>query len=134
MVKDNLDVTPKGESTPKLRLYRDSLDAIDLSQPHQAPSHATIEGGNPSVAGATQIGPVDVVFRGDWVGDDAATLADRLETILDDQSVEKVDVAGQNNTTRYDGTYRLAEQPGRAEAAPQTDAVFSYELRLIEVP
>ncbi|AFH22020.1 hypothetical protein OSG_eHP14_00200 [environmental Halophage eHP-14] len=128
---DDLDVTPAGSSTPKIRLYRDSLDAVDLAQPHTAQRHESIPGNSPDSTTAG-IGPVDVVFRGDWVGTGASTLADRLETILDDQSVEKVDVAGATDSTRYDGTYRLAEQPGDTQPAPQTDAVFSYELRLIK--
>jgi len=128
---DNLDVTPANATTPKIRLYRDSLDAVDLAQQHRTNPHETLPGSSP---GSTTegIGPADVVFRGDWVGSDASILADRLETILGDQDVERVDVAGENTTTRYDGTYRLAEQPGDTQPAPQTDAVFSYELRLIK--
>lgn len=132
MVADNLDITPDGDSTPKIRLYRDSLDAVDLTQPHVAQRHETLPGSD-SDSDTTGIGPVDVVFRGDWVGSDASTLADRLESILDDDSVEKVSVSGENNTTRYDGTYRIAEQPGNVQPAPQTDNLFTYELFLIEV-
>lgn len=130
-MNDDLDVTPAGASTPKIRLYRDSLDAVDLTQPHDAERHETIAGADPA-SDTKGIGPVDLVLRGEWVGTDASTLADRLESILDDQSVERVDVAGASKSTRYDGTYRLAEQPGDAQPAPQTDLLFSYELRLIK--
>lgn len=133
MVADNLDITPANAASPQIRLYRDSLDAIDLRQRHSATRHETLTGSNPG-SDTDGIGPVDVIFRGDWVGSDASTLADRLESILDDQSVEKVDVAGQNNSTRYDGTYRLAESPGDTQPVPQTDAIFQYELRLIQIP
>lgn len=131
MVADNLDITPDGDSTPKIRLYRDSLDAVDLSQPHATQRHEPLPGAGPS-SNTTGIGPVDVIFRGDWVGSDASTLADRLESILSDNAVEKVSVAGQNNTTRYDGTYRLADSLGDTQPAPQTENLFSYELFLIE--
>jgi len=128
---DNLDVTPANASTPKVRLYRDSMDAVDLAQQHNANPHETLPGFLPSST-TEGIAPVDVVFRGDWLGSEASILADRLETILNDPDIVKVDVAGENSSTRYDGTYRLAERPGDTQPAPQTDAVFNYELRLLK--
>jgi len=129
-MNDDLDVTPADTSTPKIRLYRDSLDVIKRDQPHIANRKEVVSG---SPASDTEgIGPADIIFKGDWLGTDASTLADRLETILDDASIERVTVSGASNTTRYDGTYRLAERAGDTEEAPQTDTVFSYELRLIE--
>jgi hypothetical protein len=130
-MSDDLDITPAGQATPQVRLYKDSLDAIDLSQPHNAQPQSTIEGAAPTASNAG-IGPVDLILRGDWVGADASVLADRLESILNDQSVERVDVAGANIATRYDGTYYLAESPGNVLPAPQTDLLFSYEIRLVE--
>jgi len=129
---DDLDITPAGDSTPRIRLYRDSLDATTREQPHQVQRHET-QPGNPKESDTSGIGPADIVFRGDWLGTDASTLADRLESILDDDDVERVDVSGANNSTRYDGTYRLADRNVQdVQQAAQTDAVFSYELRLIE--
>jgi len=128
---DDLDITPVGESTPKVRVYRDSVDVIPREQPHEVQRQAT-QVSNPSASDTSGINPADIVIQGDWVGSDASTLADRLESILDDDDVDRVDVSGANNTTRYDGEYRLAERVSNTEEAPQTDLVFSYEIGLIE--
>jgi len=128
----NLDITPDGDSTPKVRLYEDSMDVTTRGQQHQVQKHAVLEGSNLPEPGDEGLQPGEIQFSGRWFGTDASTLADRLETILDDTSVTKVNVAAASGSSRYDGTYRLADRSETTKVLQNDDRVYRYTIILIE--
>jgi hypothetical protein len=130
------DLTPAGGGTT-IRLYEESLDDIPRQQAHGVERHGTIAGGAPT-SDSTGLEPGEIRFRGHWLGADAAAIADAFQTdILDDSTVERVDVqavddSGAAVASRYNGTYRIADETRVDRVVAQSDANWRYSIILIE--
>jgi hypothetical protein len=130
------DLTPAGGGTT-IRLYEESLDEIPRQQVHGVERHGTIEGAAPE-SNSTGREPGEIRLRGHWLGADAAAIADAFRAdILDDSTVERVDVqavdgSGTAVASRYNGTYRIADDTRVDRVVAQSDANWRYAIILIE--
>lgn len=132
----NYDVTPVGSTLSPVRLYGDSMELVPRSQPHNSERHAVIAAGG-TASDSAGIEPGDVLFRGTWLGSDAGALADRWRAILDDTSIEEVDVQAVDNsgadvTSSYNGRYRLAEEQTLEQIIPGDESAYRYQINLLE--
>jgi hypothetical protein len=107
--------------------------AVARSQTHNVDRHGTIEGSGIAEPGDQGLQPGELQLRGYWLGSSASDLADRLRAILDDATVRKVDLSTVGTTSRYDGTYRIAEKSAVGQVAPGRDGAWEYSIRLIEI-
>jgi hypothetical protein len=133
----NIDVVPTSTPPPGVRLYGDSMEPIERRQTTQVERHETVVNGGAPTSDTESLGPGDVVFRGTWLGADASTLADRLRTILNDDTVFRVNVqardqAGNSVGSRYNGTYRLADESVVRQSATGIAEAWEYRIILIE--
>lgn len=132
----NYDITPAGGGTT-IRLYEESLADIPRRQVHGVERHDPIAGGAPA-SNSTGLEPGEIRFRGHWLGADAAAIADAFETdILDASTVERVDVqavdaSGSDVASRYNGTYRIADETRVDRVVAQSEANWRYTIILIE--
>ena len=124
------DVNAVGKTLDTVRLYGDSLDPIRRGQRHQTVRHDVIDGATPS-SDSNGLEPGEIRLAGRWVGADAATLADRLRTILNDPDITEVDVTTVTGSSEIDGRYRLTDEEV-VERLTDSDAAWRYELTLIE--
>lgn len=134
---DNYDITPAGGSSPKVRLYNDSLDAITRSQMSAVQRHGTIEGSRPNST-FDGLQPGDVGFHGFWLGNNASDLADTLRVdFYDNESTTRVDVqavdgSGTNQNSPYNGTYKLADEGSIDKPVSNEDRIWEYRMLLVE--
>lgn len=133
----NIDVVPTSTPPPGVRLYGDSMEPIERRQTTQVERHETLIDGGAPTSDTESLGPGDVVFRGTWLGADASALADRLRAILNDDDSFRVDVQARDQqgnavSSRYNGTYRLADESIVRQSAAGIDEAWEYRLILIE--
>jgi hypothetical protein len=127
---DDLELTPAGDSSPVVTLPKDSMGEVMRAQEHEVERHGATSGQPGSDFAGLK--PGEIRLQGEWVGTNAESLASDYKTILNDETVDRVDVSGANSSTQYDGTYRISENARRPQPAPQTDLIYSYDIRLIE--
>jgi len=127
---DDLELTPADSSSPEITLPKDSMGEVTRAQEHQIERHGATSGQPGSDTAGLE--PGEIRLQGEWVGTDAQSYASDYKTILNNETIERVDVSGANSSTQYDGTYRISENARRPQPAPQTDLIFSYDIRLIE--
>lgn len=132
----NYDITPEGSSTPKIRLYDNALTKVPRSQENAAES-PTMAQSAPPKSEPDGLAAAGVRFRGVWLGTDASALAERLRTMLNDESVGKVDVqavdgTGNGTQSPYNGTYTLDGESRVEQTTPATDSAWEYDIRLTE--
>lgn len=134
----NYDLIPQDSGLSKVRLYGDSLEVREArNQPHAVNRFSEQGGGLPDGAPAPSdtagIEPGDIVLQGDWVGADAAALAERLIDIFDDTSVTEVEVTRTDAASDdIEGTYRIGERARVGQLVAGDDSAYEYTIELIE--
>jgi hypothetical protein len=134
----NYDVIPQDSALSKVRLYGDSLEVLEPRTQRHAVTRFAEEGGGlangtPAPSDTAGIEPGDLILRGDWVGADAAALAERLIDIFDDTSVTEVEVARTDaDSDDIEGTYRIGERAQVGQIVAGDDSAYEYTLQLIE--
>ena len=139
-MSENYDLSPAGADSPVTRLHGDTLEQRPERRQSRPVTRHGLRGGDPTTGAASeQTGVEPGVYRfvGWWVDPDTAeTLADRLEMILNDPLVDRVelqavDVDGNSVSSRYNGTYRLGGESRLTRLAPGKD-VWRFDIRLTE--
>lgn len=107
-----LELTPINTGSPAVYIYTETLSDNSRDQSREVNRLATKSGADPRAA-TTGLNPADVSLVGAWDGGDADVLAERLETIVNDGSIERVAIAafdrdGNSITDPREGEYRLA--------------------------
>ena len=131
------DLVPNDSSiNPGVRCYGDSLKPLTRKQRHGAATE-TFEPDVTPVTAADGLAPGQVGFNGQWLGSDAAALADRLREIANDAgtselTVQAVDSAGNNVADPVNGTYVIDEAISVEQVVPGNDAAWSYDITLSE--
>jgi len=135
----NYDLVPADSSVnPGVRCYGDSLQPITRRQRHgTAPDGDTFEPDVTPTTAADGLAPGQIAFTGQWLGSDAAALADRLRTIASDPdttelSVQAVDDSGTDIDDPVNGTYVIAQEISVEQVVPGSDAAYSYDITLSE--
>lgn len=133
----NYDLTPVGSDKDGVRLYGDSMEPIVRGQKHAVTRHAPQLGGTPS-SDFEGLEPGEIGIRGTWAGSDASDLADRLRSIVNDESItdvelQAVDDDGTDVDSPHDGTYRIADNAEVTQPVAGRDEVWEYTLTLTEL-
>lgn len=133
----NIDVVPTSTPPPGVRLYGDSMEPIERRQETSVERHATVVNGGAPTSDTESLAPGDLVLRGTWLGADASALADRLRVILDDEDVTQVTVQVRDQqanavSSRYNGTYRLADESVVTQSATGIEEAWDYRIILVE--
>lgn len=127
----NYDILPVNSALSGVRLYGDSMDPIARGQTRVAERHRVIQGGTPQ-SDSDGLGPGEISLAGTWLGADAAALADRLRSIIDNPDIDLVDVDAVGETADIDGRYRLADESLVEQVVPGDDTAYRFQLTLIE--
>jgi len=130
-------LTPAGETSPTVTLYSESMKDIPRRQTHNIERHDTIKGAAPG-SGSAGLNPGEIRFDGLWLGASAASIADTFRNdFVDDPTVTRLDVqaiddSGTFISSRYNGTYRIAEETRVDKSVAHSDRNWRYRILLIE--
>lgn len=136
----NYDLSPAGDIVPVTRLHGETLAQQPERRQSRPVTRLGLRGGDPTSGAASEqtgVEPGVHRFVGWWIDPDTAeTLADRLEAILNDASIDQVelqavDADGNEVSSRYNGTYRLGGESRLTRLAPDVD-VWRFDIRLTE--
>lgn len=129
----NFDLSPTDRATPKVRLFGDSFAQSIVRKQNLSVMRSGVKSGEPTeVSNLTGTEPPVVRIVGWWIDPDtSSTLADRLETLLNDTTVETVELQGVNESSRYDGRYVLGDE-SRVRQVTSDSLTYRYDIRLTE--
>lgn len=134
----NLVIAPKGQSTPVVVFFDDSLQPVTYQQLQQTAKHGTLSENEPPFFENLSLEPGEVALIGYWLGTNAQSIADQFLTdFVQDGSVDRVELKGADDqgnavSTRWDGTYGLTNVAQIEQPTQQTDNLLKYTVKLAE--
>lgn len=136
----NYDLTPAGEGSPAVRIFGATLQESPKRAQTRTIARQGLLGGDPTAQQASEqtgVEPGVHRFVGWWLDPDTAPeLVNRLETILNDPTTERVDLQavdgnGDPVSSRYNGSYRLGDETRLTQLAPEEET-WRFDIRLTE--